>query len=145
MGESRGTTIFELLAVMSVTALLSTIVVSNLKVLNTPASTGAAALVGFCKEARAKAMASTLAYTVKPASSTSIITTYAKTCATTPQTNDTALKLTLPRGARLSITNWSFCYSTRGLADSSLDIVMGDTGGTKTVQVGLGGGVRIKP
>lgn len=145
MRESRGTTILELMTVVSLAAILSTIVISNVKALNTPASTAAAAFVGFCKEARAKAMASTYAYTVKPASSTSIVTTYAKSCTATPQTNDPALTLPLKQGARLSSTSWSFCYSTRGLVDSSLDIAIGDTNGTKTVQVGLGGGVRIKP
>lgn len=145
MGKARGTTLLELLTVVSLAAILSTVAVSNLSVLNTPAATGTAALVGFLKETRAKAMNTTMAYTVKPSSNRVVVTTYAKTCAAAPQTKDNAMTLTLPRGATLRSTTWSFCYGTRGLVDTSLDIVVGDSEGSKTVQVGLGGGVRIKP
>lgn len=145
MSRSRGFSLFEVLVALSIFALLSTIAISNLKVLQSPVVTGAAELVSFFKAARAKAISTTMAYTVKATSSTSVVTTYAKTCSTTPQTDDATLALTLPRGATLANTGWSVCYNTRGIGDTSIDIDVRDGAVTKTVQVVLGGGVRIKP
>ena len=128
---------------MALIAITMGVAAANLRTFKEPATSGASQLVGFMKQARAKALASTLAYTVKPASSTRVMTTFGSSCSAT-QTTDTSLSLVLPTGASLAATTWSVCFGVRGLADTSIDITVADQAMTKVVQVALGGGARVE-
>jgi hypothetical protein len=53
--------------------------------------------------------------------------------------------LTLPSGAYLFDTSWSFCFNSRGLPDANIEIELRDVGGAnRIVEVLLGGAVRIQ-
>jgi Tfp pilus assembly protein FimT len=127
---------------MALTTILLGIATLNYRQLQAPAVDAASQLTGFLRESRSKALASTLAYTVMPASATRVITRYGTSCSAATQTNDPALVLALPSGASMSSTNWSICYNPRGLANASANIVVSDKYVSKTVQIVLGGGVR---
>lgn len=144
MRPQRGFTILELLTVMAIGSILAGIAVLNLNAFANPSNNGALELMGFIKRARAKAMATTQAYTVAPTSSNSIVARYAASCSDTTWTDDTELYTTLPSGASLDDTNWEICYSSRGLSADSADITVRDSRATRLVQIVLGGGVRIQ-
>ncbi len=144
MSKARGFTLFELLFTLALMSVMIGLTSFYFKGLAAPASNGALVVAGFIRKARAKALASTLAYSVAPLSLTQLKTTYAKTCSSTAQTTDNAFNLTLPSGAYMSTAAWSVCFSTRGIANSSVDITVHDSANTKTVQVVLGGAVRIQ-
>ena len=139
--SAAGYSIFELLATMTLGTILTGIAVFNFVALRDSADNGAAELTGFFKKARAKALATTMAYTVQPQTATRVIATIGTSCSAA-QAADPEMILDLPTGATLSTLGWAVCYNTRGYADDSLNIVVSDTKGTQTVQVVLGGAVR---
>lgn len=142
--KERGFSLFELIVVMALSASLFSMALINAKGLANQSLNGASSLMGFLKVTRAKALATTQAYTIAPISSTQIGTTYGDTCSDTTQTADSEVFLELPSGAFLSDTTWSLCYNTRGFSDNSLDIQILDHTSSRTVQVVLGGGVRVQ-
>jgi prepilin-type N-terminal cleavage/methylation domain-containing protein len=138
-----GFSLIELLVALMISAVLASMALGNLKELNDPLQNGSAQLAGFLKEVRAKALSQTVAYHVSASSTTKIITTYGNNCASVTTTADPQLTLKLPTGTSLSTTSFNFCFSSRGLSDQNVNIVIHDNIGTKTVEVMLGGGVRI--
>lgn len=140
----RGYTIFELIATMSLLLVLGSIAVMNLKELDDPLANASAQLASFFKQARSRAVSTTFAYTVRPVSSDRIEVTYAPLCSDADQTDDTTLALDFPTGAYLTDSSWFLCYNARGLPDGNLSVEVYDGDGEyKTVEVFLGGGVRI--
>ena len=140
--SNSGFTIIEFIATLAIVTALSAIAFFNFNDYEAPSQSGASALMGFLKQGRAKALATTRAYTLAPYSTTRVTATYGSTGSSTTQTTDSLLILDLPSGAYLTDTSWSICYGTRGLSNDSADIEVTDGGSSETVQVVLGGGVR---
>jgi hypothetical protein len=132
----------ELVVVLGLMSALLGIGLLRMREFSNPASTGAVELVTFFKKARSKALANTLAYTVKPQNSKTIITTYGTSCTAT-QTSDSTFILHMPGTASVGSLTWSVCYSTRGLASSSGSISVSDGDNAKTVSYALGGAVKV--
>ena len=141
--REAGVTILELIVVMAIAALLTGVAVMNLRDLANPRQTGAAEMVGFLKKVRGKAMNATKAYTVMPVSAYQVVTKLSKNCKSNQKTAG-EFTYKLPAGVSFGDTNWSICYSTRGMSDTSVDIPVTDRKGRTDVQVVLGGGARIK-
>ena len=145
IASQNGFTLVEMLVVFLMIACLSGIAVMNLKALSSPSENGAAQLLGFFKHARAKAISTTSAYFVMPTSTSTVITKFGTNCSDAAPVNDSALRLNLPSGASLGNVGWSVCFTTRGLSDSNTTVTVNDTeNGSKTVEVLLGGGVRLQ-
>ncbi|MCB0310171.1 MAG: prepilin-type N-terminal cleavage/methylation domain-containing protein [Bdellovibrionales bacterium] len=145
--QQNGFTMFELIMTLGLSLVISGIAAMNLKELDDPLKNGSAQLEGFFKLARAKATSSTSAYTVMPENSGNLITKFSPTCGTPleEQVEDPNLRLEFPTGAFLADTDWTLCYDSRGLPDGNLAVEVYDQDGdVKTVQVYLGGGVRIE-
>ncbi len=143
--DARGFTIVECLVAMGLFMVLSGIAVMNLKELDDPVVNGSAQLAAFFKQVRAQAVSSTLAYTAVPVSGDRVETRYGSTCADTATTDDDSLVLELPTGASILDTDWTLCYSARGLPDGNLTVEVYDGGGNyRTVEVFLGGAVRVQ-
>lgn len=141
--SQSGFSLLEMLVALSVVGAISGIAVMNLRSLSSAAENGAAQLLGFFKQARAKAISTTSAYFVVPTSSSEVITRVGTSCSDAAPVADPALELSLPSGASLSDTTWSVCFTSRGLSDSNFSVTVLDTqSGSKTVEVLLGGGVR---
>lgn len=143
MKQANGFTLIEMLVTLGVASSISLIAVANLKSFYNPAVSGAAELASFIKQTRARALTNITTYTVRPTSSNRIITTSGTSCAPEVQVSAPQLTLRLPTGANLNDLTWSICYTTRGISQSSADIVVQDSEGSQTVQVVLGGGVRV--
>lgn len=145
VNRQSGFTLLEMMAVVAIFSVLSGIAIINLKEFSKPAENGAAQLLGFMKQSRARALSTTSAYFVLPTSSTHIITKYGLNCTDASPIVDSSLVMNLPTGASLAATNWSICFTSRGLSDSNTTIVVNDNqAGTKTLEVLLGGGIRIQ-
>ena len=142
MQQSNGFSILELIAVMSLIAIMSCIAAFNYRALSNPQDAAAMELMSFIKQTRSKAIASTQSYTIRPSSSTTVITTVSSSCSGA-QTQDSLLTLTLPNGASLTSTTWSICFEPRGISHNAVDIGVAQERGSKTVQVVLGGAVRV--
>lgn len=143
LNDSRGFTLFELLIVLLMGGLLTGIASYQLKELDNPAQNSAAQVMTFLKKSRAKAIATTYAYRVRPKSdSTELEAHYAISCSSVAFTLDSSLTLKLPRTATFDSNSWSLCFAPRGTLATSADIVISDPKRAVTVQVAMGGGMR---
>ncbi len=139
-----GFTLLEMMAVVAIFTVMSGIAIINLKEFSRPSENGAAQLLGFLKQARARALSTTSAYFVQPSTTTRIITKYGVNCSDASPVTDSTLVMNLPTGATLGATNWVICFTSRGLSDSNTTVDVNDAQGSKTIEVLLGGGVRIQ-
>lgn len=144
-GQQHGYSLLELLVTLMILSIAFATAVSNLKTMNRPLHNGAQGTMGFFKQARAKAISTTQAYFVAPTSDTHLKASYGSNCSDSSPTTDQTLFYDLPTGAKLSNTSWSVCFSSRGLANTSQDLTLVDSDSkTKTIQVFLGGAVRVQ-
>ncbi|MCB0345328.1 MAG: hypothetical protein KDD66_09420 [Bdellovibrionales bacterium] len=142
--SEKGYTIVELLVVVSMTMTIMGISVYNLRNLERPLKTGSAQLGGFFKQARSKAIATTSAYRVYAISNSQVATTYGVNCDNATTTFDSDLTYNLPTELEFTSTAWEVCFSARGIANDNITVTMEDKeGNTSTVEVFLGGAVRI--
>lgn len=143
--DERGSSLFEVLVVLVLIGILLATAISNLDQLNRPMEAATAEVAGFLKQARARGMSTTRAYTVRPTSTEHLIAEFSNECGETPAA-DPKLTLDLPRGVVLNGTSWSVCFNPRGLATSDPTIeLIDEEGRTKTLEVFLGGAVRVQP
>lgn len=141
--EERGFTLVETIVSLGIFAVILGIAVSNIKKFDDPLNDASNQIVGFFKQARAKSISTTSAYTIYPISTTKLGTKFAAKCTDTTTTTDSAFTYTFPTGAHLNATSWTLCFSARGLPDGNLTVDLRDANNhPKTVQVYLGGGVR---
>lgn len=143
MRKNAGISLLEMMVVLVLGTMLSYISFVNLRKFSNPAINAAASLSSYIKGIRQQALLSTRAYKITPISSTQARASYATSCSSTSFTVDSTTTFKMPSGSALSSTSWSVCYSPRGLSPSSVNIIINDSSKTKTVQVALGGAVRI--
>ncbi len=143
--HESGMSLLEILVVFFMISVLTSSAVSNLAQIKNPLKDGISQTLGFVKEVRAKALASTAAYTLRPASTGRIVTTTAATCSAVV-TTDGGLAIDLPSGVVLSDTSWTICFTSRGLTEGAQSFTITDADSdTETIEVFLGGAVRIRP
>lgn len=139
-----GFTLLETMIVLGLASIIAGIAVSNLRQLNSDSINASAYLVSFVKQVRARAIASTLAYKIRPTSSGTIISETSTTCAGTTWTADSRNRLSLPAGTTLLDTSWDICFNSRGFPDGNLEIGVRETNGnSKKVEIMLGGATRL--
>lgn len=136
-------TLMEMLVVLVLMGVLMGVAVSSLSELASPQNAAAMEVMSFLKRARAKAISSTRAYEVVALTSQRLISRYAATCASAEKTQDNLLTLSLPETASITNIAWTICFEARGISRSAVDIPIRDMENTKTVQVVLGGAVRV--
>jgi len=142
--SSQGFSLLEMLVTLSLMTSLFLIALNNLNSLHDPLDNAASELLGFFKQVRARSISTTSSYLVTPISSNQLEVTYAKNCTETTRQADSRLDLTLPSQVSFYTTDWSICYSARGLPDDNLSVqIIKSDGSNATVEIFLGGGVRI--
>lgn len=140
-----GLTLFELIVAMGLFALLASIALSNLKDLDDPLQNGASLLLSFVKQARSQAISTTSAYTLSASTNSHIISAVSNKCSDATKIPDDNVQMELPSGVHMVDTSWTFCFTSRGLADSNIEIELVDADGiSKTVEVLLGGAARVQ-
>lgn len=136
----------EMLVVLLTISLLATTAIPSLAALKNPLDDGTNITMSILKQARAKAIATTSAYKISPTSNNHIKAEYLKNCSSNSATQDSKLALDMPQGVLLGATNWSICFDSRGFAQEAKNISLYDgSGKTKTLEIYLGGAVRIQP
>lgn len=134
----------ELITVIAFIAIISATAVSNLKVLNDPLADASFTVSHYLRLARARAISQTQFVRVVPVSTTDIGAQVGTSCdeATTPVPE---LSTQFPKGSFMNDIEWEVCFTPRGLSADNLAFLIRDVDGhTKTVEVALGGGVRIQ-
>lgn len=140
----RGYSLLELLATLGLVTVMLGIGITQINKMNITAENGASELSSFLKQARAKAISSTLAYQISPAGSSRVITEYANNCESGTWTADPALSLNLPNGVSLLSTSWTLCINARGLPTTNETISLRDLDSqVKNVELLLGGAIRV--
>lgn len=139
-----GYTILELVVTLTLASVLMGIAVVNLREMANPAQSSAAAVSSFFKEARARAISTTSAYTVTPENTRRLVAGSSVACgeATTP---DDALILNLSDEVDLTTLGWSVCFSARGFPDRDTTINLVDNyDETNSIDIFLGGAIRFQ-
>jgi len=141
--KMAGFTIIELTVTLGIAGILMGMAWVSLQEMMNPAQSGAATLASFFKEARARAISTTAAYTVQPVSPTEIHAFYSPRCGEA-LTQDNRLILNLPDTVSLTDITWSICYNSRGIPTSGLNVEIVDANdGEMMVEVFFGGAVRF--
>ncbi len=141
-GET-GIAVVDLITAFLVVSVMAGTAISQFRSINDSSEFAADGIVAYLREARAKALTGTIAYTVSATSTTQIRAQYSALCSTATKTTDTSLSMKLPNGTTMGSSNWSVCFDSRGFANGSVQVTLSDSlGRTSTIEVVLGGGVR---
>lgn len=142
--KNSGITLLEVLVVFSVIGILLGVALYGIQGTKNPLSNAVFSIEQFIRLARAKAISGTQSVKISPASDTTLQASAGKSC-TGELTDLSNLRLTLPKETALGDTSWSICFNARGIADTSISFtVVGPNSSIKTVNIALGGGVKIE-
>ena len=143
--KDNGFSMLELLVVVAFLGIVSVIAVTNLKTLESPLANAGFTTGHYLRLVRAQAISTTSYIRLDPTSSTQLTASNVTTsdCSGTT-TAITDLIYNYESGITLSATDWYICFTPRGLSDEHVTFSFSDTTGTKTVQVALGGGVKVE-
>ena len=142
--SQAGFTILELIVTLSLALIIGGIAVPQMSKLNSASHNAADLIASFSKQVRARSIASTAAYRMKPSGNSRIITEYSTSCSSTTWSEDSKNKLILPSNTYLLDSTWDLCFNSRGFPDGNLDILIRDQNGNrKTIEIMLGGATRV--
>jgi Tfp pilus assembly protein FimT len=142
--NDKGYSLVNMLATLAMIGILLATATSNLKIISNPLADASFALNHYFRLSRARAISQTTVIKIAPTSTTRVVATSGETCDTATAAVDN-LAINLPTGARLVTTDWSTCFTARGLATEAITFsLIDDRGVTRTVEIALGGGSRIQ-
>jgi prepilin-type N-terminal cleavage/methylation domain-containing protein len=142
--RQTGFSLIELLAVLALFGILCTVAVSNITVLENPLASASANLTHYFRLVRSRAISQTRSIRITPNTSNTLIAESATSCSDSTFSPINDLSLDLGTKVRFGSTNWSACFTQRGLAHAYTTFTVTSSGNTKTVQIALGGGVKIQ-
>lgn len=142
--DQKGISIIELMVVMLIISISLASALSNLDEVNRPLTNATFEITHFLRLARSQSVSQTKYISVKPISSFTLYAYSGDSCETaTEQISD--LVLHLPHDSSLITPEWNVCFSPRGLVAQNISFNVSDEHGyTKTIEIALGGGVRVQ-
>ncbi len=141
--KEKGFSIFNLLATMSLIAILATTAISDLKKIKTPIHDAAVQTDHFLKLAKANAISQTRFIIIKPLGTQNLQASSSTSC-DGPLTVISNLGLKIKSPAKFADTSWTVCFTPRGLSSDNVSFVInGDGVNSRTIEVALGGGTNI--
>jgi Tfp pilus assembly protein FimT len=139
-----GFSMIELMFVVMFGSIMMGIAGLNFMNLNNSLHVTANNFSGYILKSRSKAISSTYSYRIKPTTASKVEVYYGKSCNIELNTKDERMTYYFPEGVYLESLEWSVCFSPRGLSYDSEEIKLkDDDGDSRTIQVALGGGVRV--
>jgi type IV fimbrial biogenesis protein FimT len=142
MHFEHGFSLIELLVTLGIVGIALGIGLMYLAPLLAPVDEAAIELEGVFRHARARALATTSAYRVRPDSATGVRSDTAENCTGGTWTPESTLAF--PRQVTMTDTSWSVCFNSRGLASTDLVVTLTHPEyQTRQVEVMLGGAARV--
>lgn len=142
--KEAGLTLLELLVVVAIIGMSVSVAAFNLEPLESPLQSATTLTESFARQARLNAIATTSAYRIIPFSSSRLAAQTASSCAATTWTTDPDMRLDLPTGVTFESTDWSACFSSRGISSTNVTATLQhDTYGSADVEVLVGGTTRV--
>lgn len=141
--SEKGFSLVEMLAVLGVISILGATAILNIKVLYNPIANASFEVNHYLKLVRSKAISQTRIIKISPISFTKLSAQTGDSC-NTASTTINNLSLELPNNTSFQNISWSLCFNQRGLSQSNTTFSITDIDSKiKTIEVALGGGVRI--
>ncbi len=142
--EEKAFSLVELMVVLLIFGIVSASAYSNLNEVDSPLTNASFEVPHFLRLARSRAISQTLFIRVAPSSNFRISTSSSDSC-TGIMTSIPDLFLNMPNDTRINSTTWSVCFTPRGIVSAATNFTISDQDSrAKTVEVALGGGVRIQ-
>lgn len=146
MNRQSGVSLVELMVALALLAMAAAATTVNLEPAEQPLVTGSRLVEGFILQARSSAIATTSAYRVVPAGPSRLVAQYANDCGDATWTPEPAQRLELPDEVKMTATDWSICFSRRGVASANVTVTLTHPDrGAVQVEVLLGGATRVVP
>jgi len=135
--------LLEVVTVIAIMGITISITAINLIGIDPPLLTGTILFEGYIRDARLKAISNTAAYRVTPGDSDELEMEFAANCSETTWTESPTPSLFLPDDVVLLDTEWSVCFSPRGISNNNLVVTLMHPGyGTQGIEILLGGATR---
>jgi len=142
--EESGATLIELMVVVGIMAIAALTFTLNLRPAEAPLQTATRLTEGFILQARSTAIATTSAYRVVPSDDDTLIVEYADDCDDATWTTEPHTVLDLPDTVSMTATDWSVCFSRRGISSSNVVVTLTDSElDSSQIEVLLGGGIQV--
>jgi hypothetical protein len=142
--NEKGVSLIEILMVVLVSFILIAIGTAvDFKPLQNPLLTETSNIASFLKHARAKAVSTTSAILVTPESHTRLRAVRGISCSDINPEETSYRHIELAPDVIIADLEWSTCFTSRGLATENVQIPVHHKSNFKTIEVMLGGGVRI--
>jgi len=142
--QQGGFSQFELLAVIVLMSILLMSALPNLKALDTPLSQSSFSTSHLLRFSRARAISTTSHIRVTPASSRILATYSASSCSPDASLSlIEGLSIELEEEVILEAQDWYICFTPRGFSDAHITFSFTNGFQSRSIQVALGGGVRI--
>ena len=145
LSNQKGVSIIEMITVLGLIGISTGIATANLKTLSSDIQNASSEVQGFIKQARARAIASTMAYRVVTPDDGHLAVEFSRSCndATTAFQREGSLQLELPAQIRINPIA-DLCFSPRGISSYNAWISLSTRDWTKyaSLEVGLAGSVK---
>jgi prepilin-type N-terminal cleavage/methylation domain-containing protein len=142
---ASGVTLPELLVALVILGITLGIGALYLRPAAAPLKSGAEMVEAIFKQARTKAMATTTVHRVRPIDERSLVVEYAAACSSEAWTLDPRMDLALPAEVELATTEWSACFTSRGITTENFVVTLEHGEADQSLELLLGGSVRWLP